>query len=50
MIADQTRIRRDLHPLRPSDETVTDLKILTGRRMDLSPTGTPQPSTGWGPS
>ncbi|MFJ3540268.1 IS110 family transposase [Streptomyces sp. NPDC090109] len=35
IIADQTRIRRDLHPLRPSDETVTDLKILTGRRMDL---------------
>ncbi|MFE6456579.1 IS110 family transposase [Streptomyces cinereoruber] len=35
VIADQTRIRRDLHPLRPSDETVTDLKILTGRRMDL---------------
>ncbi|MEV7676835.1 IS110 family transposase [Streptomyces sp. NPDC088752] len=35
VIADQTRIRRDLHLLRPSDETVTDLKILTGRRMDL---------------
>ncbi|MFJ6251801.1 MULTISPECIES: IS110 family transposase [unclassified Streptomyces] len=35
LIVDQTRIRRDLHLLRPSDETVTDLKILTGRRMDL---------------
>ncbi|MGP4053150.1 IS110 family transposase [Streptomyces sp. 2A115] len=35
VIADQTRIRRDLHPLRTGDETVTDLKILTGRRMDL---------------
>ena len=29
------RIRRDLHPLRTGDETVTDLKILTGRRIDL---------------
>ncbi|MFD8292447.1 IS110 family transposase [Streptomyces lavendulae] len=35
VIADQVRIRRDLNPLRASDETVTDLKILTGRRMDL---------------
>ncbi|MFE2483146.1 IS110 family transposase [Streptomyces mirabilis] len=35
VIADQARIRRDLHPLRAGDETVTDLKILTGRRMDL---------------
>jgi transposase len=35
VIADQTRIRRDLHPLRAGDETVTDLKILTGRRTDL---------------
>ncbi|MEW2077334.1 MULTISPECIES: IS110 family transposase [unclassified Streptomyces] len=35
VIADQVRIRRDLHPLRTSDETVTDLKILTGRRTDL---------------
>ncbi|MFJ3763029.1 IS110 family transposase [Streptomyces sp. NPDC090080] len=35
VIADQVRIRRDLHPLRTGDETVTDLKILTGRRMDL---------------
>ncbi|MFF3607897.1 IS110 family transposase [Streptomyces sp. NPDC002463] len=35
VISDQVRIRRDLHPLRPSDETVIDLKILTGRRIDL---------------
>ncbi|MPY34758.1 IS110 family transposase [Streptomyces adustus] len=35
VIADQARIRRDLHPLLAGDETVTDLKILTGRRMDL---------------
>jgi len=35
IIADQTRLRRDLHPLRSGDETVTDLKILTGRRTDL---------------
>jgi transposase len=35
VIADQARIRRDLHPLRAGDETVIDLKILTGRRMDL---------------
>ncbi|WP_206310845.1 IS110 family transposase [Streptomyces sp. A1547] len=35
VIADQVRIRRDLHPLRVGDDIVTDLKILTGRRMDL---------------
>ncbi|WP_367141220.1 MULTISPECIES: IS110 family transposase [Streptomyces] len=35
VIADQVRIRRDLQLLRPGDETVTDLKILTGRRVDL---------------
>jgi transposase len=35
VIANQVRIRRDLHPLRASDDTVTDLKILTGRRTDL---------------
>ncbi|MFI7368337.1 IS110 family transposase [Streptomyces sp. NPDC050149] len=35
VIADQIRIRRDLQPLRTGDETVTDLKILTGRRVDL---------------
>ncbi len=35
VIADQIRIRRDLHPLRTSDDTVTDLRILTVRRIDL---------------
>lgn len=35
VIADQVRIRRDLHPLRVSDEAVTDLRILTNRRTDL---------------
>lgn len=35
VIADQARIRRDLHPLRAGDETVTELKILTDRRTDL---------------
>ncbi|WP_458244312.1 IS110 family RNA-guided transposase [Streptomyces sp. MAI_2237] len=35
VIADQVRVRRDLHPLRADDDTVTDLKLLTGRRMDL---------------
>lgn len=35
VIADQVRIRRDLQPLRTGDETVTDLKILIGRRLDL---------------
>ncbi len=35
VIADQVRVRRDLHPLRTGDETITDLQILTGRRMDL---------------
>ncbi|WP_406224529.1 transposase [Streptomyces canus] len=35
VMADQVRIRGDLHPLRAGDGTVTDLKILTGRRTDL---------------
>jgi transposase len=35
VIADQARMRRDLHPLRPGDELVTELKILTARRADL---------------
>ncbi|MCX4586264.1 IS110 family transposase [Streptomyces sp. NBC_01481] len=35
VIADQVRVRHDLHSLRTSDETVTDLKILTNRRLDL---------------
>ncbi|WP_246033804.1 IS110 family transposase [Streptomyces hundungensis] len=34
-MADQARIRSDLHPLRTGSETVTDLKILTGRGIDL---------------
>ncbi|MFF3404600.1 IS110 family transposase [Streptomyces sp. NPDC002659] len=36
IIADQTRVRRDLMPLRSDDELVTQLKVLTGRRRDLS--------------
>ncbi|WP_280873857.1 IS110 family transposase [Streptomyces pseudovenezuelae] len=36
VIADQARIRRDLAPLRPTDELVAELKILTRRRRDLS--------------
>jgi transposase len=35
VIADQIRVRRDLHRLRTGDDTVSDLKLLTGRRMDL---------------
>jgi transposase len=35
VIADQARIRRDLHPLRAGDEVVAELKILTARRTDL---------------
>ncbi|MEV6487007.1 IS110 family transposase [Streptomyces sp. NPDC051576] len=35
VIADQVRIRRDLHPLHAGDATVTDLKLLTGRRTDM---------------
>ncbi|MFF3245894.1 IS110 family transposase [Streptomyces sp. NPDC002870] len=35
VIADQARIRRDLHPLGAGDEITTDLKILTARRSDL---------------
>ncbi|MEU9057298.1 IS110 family transposase, partial [Streptomyces sp. NPDC048384] len=36
VIADQARMRRDLQPLRETDEVAVDLKILTARRMDLS--------------
>lgn len=36
IIADQARVRRDLTPLRPGDELVTELKVLTGHRRDLS--------------
>lgn len=35
IIADQARMRRDLHPLRPGDEITTELKLLTARRTDL---------------
>src|ERR1700757_5007183 len=35
VIADQARMRRDLQPLRPGDETAADLRILTARRGDL---------------
>jgi transposase len=36
VIADQARMRRDLHPLAETSEIAVDLKILTARRMDLS--------------
>ncbi|MDI9919256.1 IS110 family transposase [Rhodococcus sp. IEGM 1379] len=35
IIADQARMRRDLHPMRVDDETSVELKILTSRRTDL---------------
>lgn len=35
VIADQARMRRDLQPLRPSDEATIELELLTGRRTDL---------------
>ncbi|MBA3489851.1 MAG: IS110 family transposase [Longispora sp.] len=35
IIADQVRVRRDLHPLRAGDELVAVLKILTVHRRDL---------------
>ncbi|MGC0422227.1 hypothetical protein ABIA38_007763 [Embleya sp. AB8] len=36
MIADQARVRRDLHPLRPGDELTVELALLTAHRMDLA--------------
>ncbi|MEU5840201.1 IS110 family transposase [Streptomyces diacarni] len=36
IIADQARIRRDLTPLLPGNELVTELKVLTSRRRDLA--------------
>lgn len=36
VIADQARMRRDLQPLREGDEIAIDLRILTGRRYDLT--------------
>lgn len=35
VIADQARMRRDLHPMRVNDELVVELKLLTARRADL---------------
>jgi len=35
IIADQARMRRDLHPLRPGDELAAELKLLTAHRSDL---------------
>ncbi|MEV5541703.1 IS110 family transposase [Saccharopolyspora shandongensis] len=35
IIADQARMRRDLQPLRPSDDISVGLRILTARRTDL---------------
>ncbi|WP_418906737.1 IS110 family transposase [Glutamicibacter endophyticus] len=35
IIADQARMRRDLHPVKITDETAAGLKILTGQRADL---------------
>jgi transposase len=35
VIADQARMRRDLQPIRPDDEALADLRLLTGRRADL---------------
>jgi len=36
VIADQARMRRDLHLLQETSEIAVDLKILTARRLDLS--------------
>ena len=36
VIADQARMRRDLQPLAAEDEIAVDLRILTGRRFDLT--------------
>lgn len=35
VIADQARVRRDIGLLRPGDEIAVDLRILTGRRLDV---------------
>ncbi len=35
VIADQARMRRDLHPMQAGDEIAVDLRILTARRYDL---------------
>ncbi|MGW8353561.1 IS110 family transposase [Streptomyces wedmorensis] len=36
VIADQARMRRDLTTLRPDDEHAIELRVLTGRRADIS--------------
>jgi transposase len=36
VIADQARLRRDLKPMRPSDEATIELKLFTARRTDLA--------------
>lgn len=36
VIADQARLRRDLHPPRAGDELAVELKILTTRRLNLA--------------
>ena len=36
VIADQARMRRDLHPVTTGDEIAIDLRILTARRYDLA--------------
>jgi transposase len=36
VIADQARMRRDLHPIASFDELAADLRILTARRTDLA--------------
>jgi transposase len=36
IIADQARMRRDLHPLRHRDKTAVDLRTLCARRTDLA--------------
>ncbi|MER5996916.1 IS110 family transposase [Streptomyces viridosporus] len=35
VIADQARMRRDLQPIRPSDEATLELRLLTDHRVDL---------------
>ena len=35
IIADQARIRTDLHPVRERDQVSVDLRLLTSRRLDL---------------
>ncbi|MFB7929653.1 IS110 family transposase [Streptomyces sp. NPDC056039] len=35
VIADQARMRRDLQPIRPDDDAIVELRLLTERRVDL---------------